>query len=106
MMGLWLCYKTNMHLLLATCCMIHLHTILAASRTRNMAGTRGLYCTSPGLRQTAARSALLCARDCSNDVQCVAYSQRVDSQCLLHADFCSPANLLADEGSLYTGDFS
>ena len=68
-----------------------------------MAGTGGVYCAGPILRQTAARSALRCARDCTNEAQCVAYSHRSNSQCLLHADFCGSADLVAEARSLYTG---
>ena len=68
-----------------------------------MAGTGGVYCPGPVFRQTAARSALRCARDCTSEAQCVAYSLRPNSQCLLHAEFCESADLLAEERSLYTG---
>ena len=68
-----------------------------------MAGTEGVYCAGSILKQTAGYSALVCAGECLTDVKCVAYSQRPDSQCLLHVDFCNSTDLMEDQGSLYSG---
>ena len=72
---------------------------------RKIKGTGGVYCPGPVLKQPEAASATQCASECSSDAQCVSYSQRAGSQCLLHADFCASAYLSAEPGSLYAGMF-
>ena len=95
-----------MHRTLVMFCVVYVPIALAAYKKRGMEGTGDKYCVGPVLRQTTAISSVLCADECFHDAQCVAYSQRAGSQCLLHADFCTSDDLLAEQGSLYRGSIS
>ena len=94
-----------MHLVraVATFNLIYLSMAMAISRKRGIAGTEGVYCDGSVLKQTTAYSALACAGECLADVQCVAYNHLPDSRCLLHGNFCNSADLMEDQGSLYSG---
>ena len=85
-------------------CLVYLSTPAMAQRQRELKGTRGRYCAGAVIREKTATSALLCAADCSSDTMCVAYSQP-NSKCLLHADFCTSADLQHEPGSLYVGEY-
>ena len=87
-------------------CVVYIPITLAAYRKRYVEGTRDKHCVGPVLKHTTAISSVLCADECFHDAQCVAYSQRAGSQCLLHADFCTSDDLLAEQGSLYRGGIS
>ena len=100
-MRMFLIHSNLALVILIVCGVVHISMV--PSRTRTMAGKRGVYCASPILRETSARSALQCAGECTCDPKCEAYSQR-NSQCILHADFCSSADLQAEPGSLYVGE--
>ena len=77
-------------------CLVYLSTPAMAQRQRELKGTWGRYCAGSVIREKTANSALQCAGECSSDTMCVAYSQR---KCLLHADFCTSADLLPEPGS-------
>ena len=59
-------------------------------------------CDASTLRETTARSKLLCAGECRSDAKCVAYSRR-GSQCVLHHKPCSWSDLLPEAGAHYVG---
>ena len=86
--------------------LICLTELTLGDRKRVIKGTGGVYCAGPVLKQTEAPSATQCATECSSDAQCVAYSQRAGSQCLLHVDFCASTDLSAEPGSFYAGKWN
>ena len=95
------------HVLMVWVCLL-CGVSLAMPRQRNMAGHRGVWCDGSVLKEVAATSALRCAKACSSDVRCVAYSQQQlldgSSRCLLHDDFCAPLDLLTEPTGLYAGE--
>ena len=74
--------------------LVCLTTPITASRYLQV--THHVYCAQNDdpLVETTALSARHCSMKCLNNAQCVAYSQRTGSQCLLYAEACSASSLL------------
>ena len=80
-------------------------SMVLAIRSRLMNGELDVYCNGTVITQTTGSHAGFCAMMCQNTAQCVAFSQRAGSQCLLHTHFCSSQDLVAEQGSYYTRKF-
>ena len=81
--------------------LMYLSVAIAASR--HMLITPDVYCDGPMLRQITVPSAMHCARECNRDNQCLGYSQRTGSTCILHEHICSGADLQVEPESLWAG---
>ena len=83
--------------------LVNLPMVMARSRLMN--GELDVYCSGPVITQTTGSHVGFCAMMCQNTAQCVAFSQRAGSQCLLHAHFCSSQDLVAEQGSSYASEW-
>ena len=79
--------------------------ISVVTASRYMAVEPGAYCNSSVISETVVwYSTSRCGVRCQETAQCVAFSQRAGSQCLLHAHFCSSQDLVAEQGSSYANE--
>jgi hypothetical protein len=85
---------------------IHFSASSASGRMRKMKGSRGQFCVGAFYASYGyGVSALGCARACSSDNSCVAYSLLLaDAQCLLHDQLCADTALVPAPAALYAGE--